>query len=308
MRLDRIPAILLSWLGQRSSMKYEGLARPAARLRFALALVSAAALAYEILLTRLFSIIQWHHFTYMMISVALLGYGAAGTVVTLLQDRLMRRPEAAFALGAALFGVSAPICFLIAQQVPFNALEFLWDFKQPLWLLVLYLLLFVPFFFAAVCVCLIFTRYAAQAGRIYSFDILGAAAGCLAVIIGLFAMRPLGVLGCVGATGLSAAALACLTRGRRGHAMAGGALAAAALVLWALNGPLHRPHMSPYKELSQTLEVMGTRVLAERSSPLGLLSVVESPQVPFRYAPGMSLNAPGEPPEQLAVFSDGGAM
>lgn len=27
---------------------------------------------------RLFSIIQWHHFAYMMISVALLGYGAAG--------------------------------------------------------------------------------------------------------------------------------------------------------------------------------------------------------------------------------------
>ncbi|MCK7582687.1 MAG: hypothetical protein MZV65_48755 [Chromatiales bacterium] len=29
---------------------------------------------------RLFSIIQWHHFAYMMISVALLGYGAAGSV------------------------------------------------------------------------------------------------------------------------------------------------------------------------------------------------------------------------------------
>jgi len=52
---------------------------PPARLRLALSLVSAAALAYEILLTRLFSIIQWHHFAYMMISVALLGYGAAGT-------------------------------------------------------------------------------------------------------------------------------------------------------------------------------------------------------------------------------------
>jgi len=39
----------------------------------ALSLVSAAALAYEILLTRLFAIIQWHHFAYMMINVALLG-------------------------------------------------------------------------------------------------------------------------------------------------------------------------------------------------------------------------------------------
>jgi len=34
-----------------------------------IALVSATALAYEVLLMRLFSIIQWHHFAYMMISL-----------------------------------------------------------------------------------------------------------------------------------------------------------------------------------------------------------------------------------------------
>jgi hypothetical protein len=49
----------------------------------AVAMLSAAALGYEILLMRLFSIILWHHFAYMMISVALLGYGAAGTFVAL---------------------------------------------------------------------------------------------------------------------------------------------------------------------------------------------------------------------------------
>ena len=46
------------------------------------ALISAAALAYEVLLMRLFSIIQWHHFAYMIISLALLGYGASGTFLT----------------------------------------------------------------------------------------------------------------------------------------------------------------------------------------------------------------------------------
>ena len=281
---------------------------PSARLRLALSLVSAAALAYEILLTRLFSIVQWHHFAYMMISVALLGYGAAGAFVTLLQDRLARRFEGVFALCAALFGLSAAGCFLLAQEVPFNALEFLWDPKQPLWLLVVYALLFVPFFFAAICVCSMFTHYAEQAGRIYSFDILGAAAGCLLVIFGLYALPPLGVLGAVGATALVAAALASLQPGLRPAIATAGLLVAAALVLWALNGQLAKPHLSPYKELSQTLEVVGARVLAETSSPLGLVTVVESPQVPFRYAPGLSLNAPSEPPEQLGLFTDGEGM
>ena len=40
----------------------------------AVALVSAAALAFEVLLTRLFSIVQWHHFAYMVISIAPVSY------------------------------------------------------------------------------------------------------------------------------------------------------------------------------------------------------------------------------------------
>jgi spermidine synthase len=51
--------------------------------------------------------------------------------------------------------------------------------------------------------------------------------------------------------------------------------------------------------------VVGARVLAERSGPLGLLTVVESPQVPFRYVPGLSLNTRFLPADQLAVFTDG---
>jgi hypothetical protein len=65
------------------------------------------------------------------------------------------------------------------------------------------------------------------------------------------------------------------------------------------------PTMSPYKELSQTLRIPGARVTDERFSPLGLVSVVESPQVPLRHAPGLSLNASVEPPPQLGVFIDG---
>jgi hypothetical protein len=46
-----------------------------------------------------------------------------------------------------------------------------------------------------------------------------------------------------------------------------------------------RLHPSEFKDLSQALQVTGARVVAERSSPLGLVTVVESPVVPFRQAP-----------------------
>ena len=66
--------------------------------------------------------------------------------------------------------------------------------------------------------------------------------------------------------------------------------------------------MSPYKELSQMLRISGTEVVREHSSPLGLLSVLHSHTIPLRHAPGLSLNASGEPPAQVGIFTDGGGM
>jgi hypothetical protein len=280
-------------------------ASPPRALLAGLSLVSGAALAYEILLTRLFSIIQWHHFAYMMISVALLGYGAAGAAVTLARERIVARLADVLAGAAVLFAVTAAGGFLVAQRVPFNPLEFLWDPQQPLLLLLIYLLLFVPFFFAALYVCLMFACFGRQAGRVYSFDILGAAAGCLGVLLALFVLPPVSVLGAIALCALCAAALLALARGRAGSVVAAGCVALGIGVAFALSGPLNELRLSPYKELSQTLEVMGARVVAARSSPLGWLTVVESPEVPLRHAPGLSLNAPGEPPRQLALFTDG---
>lgn len=81
-----------------------------------------------------------------------------------------------------------------------------------------------------------------------------------------------------------------------------GLLVVAVPLLWL---PAGAPTLSPYKALSQSLEVQGARRLYETAGPLGVLTVVESPQVPFRHAPGLSLASPAGPPDQLAVFTDG---
>jgi SAM-dependent methyltransferase len=268
-----------------------------------MSLLSAAALGYEILLMRLFSIIQWHHFAYMAISVALLGYGAAGTFVALSQRLLRAHFLPIFVGAAASFGITAVAGFLLVQRVAFNPLEILWDAQQPLRLLAVFGLLFVPFFCAATAVCLTFTCFAGEPHRIYSFDILGAGAGCLGILAALFTTSPSGALVWIGALGLAAAALAAFTAGLRvlSAVLLGTAIAAAI----GLPGDWTRLRPSQYKDLSQTLAIAGTRIVAERSGPLGLVTVVESPLVPFRHAPGMSLNATMEPPPQLGVFTDG---
>ena len=71
--------------------------------RYSVLLASATALAYEILLVRLFSISYWHHYAYMIISLALLGFGASGAFLAICQRRLLALFRAAYHANLAGF-------------------------------------------------------------------------------------------------------------------------------------------------------------------------------------------------------------
>lgn len=120
----------------------------------AVALLSAAALGYEVLLTRLFAVVYWDHLAHMVISLALLGYGASGAFLALTRNWLERRFPAAFTTHVAVFAVAAPTCFALAQSLPFNALELAWATTNWLWFAAIYLVLSLPFLAAANAVAL----------------------------------------------------------------------------------------------------------------------------------------------------------
>ncbi len=269
----------------------------------AIAMLSASVLAYEVLLTRLFSIVLWHHFAYMIISAAMLGYGASGTVLTLLKEKIAAHFGAVYVAAAAALAVLMPTAFLLAQQVPFNPLELLWDETQPLKLLAVYLLMMLPFFCGGFGIGLVFAHFGRQASRVYACDILGAGAGSLGIIVVLFLVSPSQALSALTAMVLLAAAVAVVELKLRPRWLMELFIGLALLAALALPGiPVHP---SPYKDLSQALDIAGARVVEERSSPLGQVTVVENTRVPLRDAPGMSLNAVTEPPPQLGVYVDG---
>lgn len=269
----------------------------------AISILSACVLAYEVVLTRLFSIILWHHFAYMIISAAMLGYGAGGTALTLLKEKFSRHFGTAYVLAATALALLMPVSFLLAQKTLFSPLELLWDPRQPVWLLAVYLLMMLPFFFGGLSIGLAFTLFGRQASRIYAFDIFGAGVGSLGIIGILFFLSPSRVLIVLAALALLAAAIAVMELRMRPRWLAAAFLGLAAAGMTATPDlPVNR---SPYKDLSQALEILGSRVIEERSGPLGQMTVVENTHVPLRDAPGMSLNATREPPPQLGVFVDG---
>ncbi|HSN70867.1 MAG TPA: hypothetical protein VLT59_05130 [Steroidobacteraceae bacterium] len=271
------------------------------------ALISAAVLATEILLTRIFSIVHWHHFAYMIVSLALLGFGASGTFLTLAQRPLTRQLSRSYCASMTAFGVTALACPLLAQRLPLQVEALLWDPWQPFWLLLVYVVLAIPFFCGATAIGLALTVFQQSSGRVYAADLAGAGLGSVAVLAGLGFLSPETLLRAIAVIAAAAVVIGALELGASARRWGGVALLVS-VTAWLVPYEWLRVEPGPYKGLSQALNVVGSRIVLERSSPLGRIDVVANTTVPWRHAPGLSLAAIGEPPPQLAVFTDGGAM
>lgn len=271
-------------------------------------ILSAAALAYEVLLIRLFSIIHWHHFAFMVISIALLGYGVSGSLITVFQRRLLDNYDSVFIGNILLFGLSSISCFIIVQHLPFNTLEILWDSSQWQRLLLSYLLLTLPFFFVANALALTLMRYHQHIPQVYGIDLIGAGLGAVLVMVLLQMFTPDIVLRVLALFGLSAGFFALTNFSARYKQLTAAVLLASMIAIVLTPQRWLDLRLSEYKGLAQTLLIKDASLLQSHSSPVSQTSVVESPLIPFRHAPGMSLQSPAGPPEQLAVFRDGDEM
>ncbi len=275
---------------------------PPLRYSISISLLAAAVISFELGLMQVFSITQWYHFAYMAISVAMLGFGAAGTFLALFEKRLTGRFEQVFPLLFFLCSMAMPVASILAQHssVRFDTYLLFNDIRQAGRLLATYLLFFIPFFLAALAIGLAFVRYSKEIGRLYFADLLGSGLGGLLGIVlmwwvfpgelpGLNALLPL-----IG--GIIALRRPCDKRWWI-LALAAGITVAAVI----LRPP--RLHPSQYKSLSKTMLLPEAEVEIERSSPYGLIQVVSSPAL--RYAPALSLNYTGKVPVRKGLFNNG---
>ena len=181
------------------------------------------------------------------------------------------------------------------------------DGRQQLYLLQLYLLLAIPFFCAATCIGLSMATLSRRLHLIYLSDLVGAGAGALAIMLGLFVLSPALCLKLLGLVGFLAAALAGLERPRARPRWSSAGLLAAGLILaatWpealgrgadvAVQGVEPSRCTCPAPRWSRNARA---RSGCSRSST--------GPTIPFRHAPGLSLGAPSGPPNQLGIFTDG---
>ena len=115
-------------------------------LHLGLFLLSAASLAFEINLSRLFSVAQFYHFAFMVVSLALLGYGASGSLLSLL-PRLTRRGAKRLPVWLSRgFALAAVGAYALTIYLPFDSFRLARDWRQGLILALHYVGLAAPFF------------------------------------------------------------------------------------------------------------------------------------------------------------------
>ncbi len=156
---------------------------PAASTYLGLFFVALATVMYEIVLTRIFSVTMWYHFAFVAISVAMFGM-TVGAICVYLRPRFFTQERVAehLTLGAVLFAVTAVASFVISLFVPFGE-----DMTAGglISTALTYAVIAVPFVFSGICVALALTKFPRRVGTLYAYDLIGAATGCLLVIVTL---------------------------------------------------------------------------------------------------------------------------
>jgi hypothetical protein len=291
-------------------------------LQSAVFFVSLSTLAFEVMLTRVFSIGQWNHLSFMVISIALFGFAASGIFLGLVEMRHRTRDfrqDSRFPVEAilCLYSFSAGFSFLALNHMPLDYFRLPVEPLQGIYLLAAFLILAVPFFFSGLLISHAYASAPGKTGMVYFSSMAGSACGAVLPVPLLPLMGEGRVVLVSVLLPLVPPLLSSLIRlgkskstdPRRlvGPVMTTGCcvgiILGAVFLLARAGVPLIHVKSSPYKALSQVLRFPASQIVATETDIRGRVDRVKSPYI--RFAPGLSLKYTAALPNQQAVFIDG---
>ncbi len=277
---------------------------PLTGLLIAIFVVSAAALSYQVALTRIFSISQWHHFAHMIISLAMLGFAAAGTFLAFCKSSKNNLTDW-LKIVLLLTALSFPLSYWLSSMIPFETFRLTTQPVQLLYLLTVYLVLALPFFLASSTITIGFLTVPHKIGLVYFSNMLGSGAGAL-FTVGFLFFLPVYHLPYTIAL-FSSLPVFLLFKSRRAKQLLA-VILFTAIVITLFVGIKQIP-ISQYKPLSYALQNPDAEIVARETSPLSEITAVRSSMI--RETPGQISNYPyskyGSIPEQIVLYFDGGS-
>jgi hypothetical protein len=274
------------------------------RILLSLGIHSAAIVAFQLALMQVLSITQWYHFAYMVISVALLGFGAGGTVLALFRQRLLKRIRFFLPVLMISCGIAMALVTDVSQLsfIRFDSYLLFADYSQIGRLLLTYLLFFIPFLLGAVAIGLTFDHYVAAIGKVYFFNLVGSATGGLLLLALIWLLSPGRLPSFISCLPVIAGAMIIPAAHPHSRGITLFALIAIVICAWKIAIP-SQLQLSQFKDISKTLLLPGAEIKMGKTSPYGPIQAVTSPAL--RYAPGLSLMADQPVRASTAVFVNG---
>lgn len=267
--------------------------------------ISAVTLCLEITLTRFFSISQQYHFAFLVVSIAFLGYGSAGSFLTLFRKTFRSDVDKFLASSSLLFSISILSSYFICNAIPFDFIKLSWDSSQVILILLYYVVLSVPFFFAGIILSFAISRAANRITTLYFFDLFGAGTGA---VLAIFIFLPKGDRGVF----LALSFFALIAVWLFGHKKIKGfkflipLLMAVDIVLFVSGPSWLSFHISEFKAMPVSMRYPGAKHLFTKWNAISRVDVIDSPAV--RYAPGLSLMYTRNLPDQIGLLIDGSEL
>ena len=168
-------------------------------------LLAFSTLAFEVVLTRLLSVVTWYHLAFFAISTAMLGM-TAGAVTVYLRPSWFVPERIPKALGSSclLYGFCVPVALLILCKTDLTVSL---DLIGLIHLFIMAVACSLPFYFFGVAITVILTKLSQPVGKLYASDLLGASMGALFVLGGLEIMDAPSLIVFCGALGAASGLL-----------------------------------------------------------------------------------------------------
>ena len=145
--------------------------RNAFTVNTAVFITSFSILCYEIIFTRVFAYSQWHNLSSLIITMALMGFGASGTFVALCGKLIEKKLNVFMFMSSLLFPLFLAAGFYISAFLNFNPYEMAFNAKQVMYFFLYFFLMGIPFFAGASVICMVLLRYSIPSA--YFFNLLG---------------------------------------------------------------------------------------------------------------------------------------
>ena len=298
---------------------------------FGIFVLSMSTLALQALYTRLFSISLWYHFAFMIVSVALLGFGASGTYLSIFfKNDSDSKSRFYLSLFSFLFSITAILSYLIFNLIPFDSYRIAFDKTQLLYLLVWYIGLTSPFFFSGACLGILFSGESERVHRIYFYNLIGSSIGSFFVVvtIPIFGGEKLVLI--ISGLGILSSILFLpkhitkfaehknkfakyenkfyklsnrFTKFKNRLILVNIFLLILIITLVIFTPTFFKIRMAPQKTLSQLLHFPDSKIILTKWNAYSRVNVIESDKI--HSAPGLSLKFPSPPPKQIGITIDG---